>query len=92
MRNPIPGILSPGAALRLTPAPPIADTEVPLLFSKGGALAIKMTPEINGAVVLQSLSDKHVPYVLVIMERDARTTMSYIAQRVQAYFASRGTP
>lgn len=88
MRNPIPGLLPPGVGIRLTPAPPIAENEVPLLFSRGGNLAVSMTQDA-GAVVLQNLTDKHTPYVLVVMERDAHTTMGYITERIRAYFSER---
>lgn len=88
MRNPIPGMLDPRASIRLTPAPLIGDNETPVIFSPSGAASIQID-EGDGAVVLTNVTDRRVFYALLIMERDAHTTIGFLAQYARNYLASR---
>ena len=91
MRTPIPGLLQPRAGIRLTPSPPISLQEVPQLFSPGGS-GVALMAQDGGSVVIQNLTDGHVFYALVIMDRDARAGLGFIAAKVSDYLASlRGT-
>ncbi len=83
----IPGVLAPGLGVRLTPTPPIAIHEVPQLFSPQGADLVSMVQD-GSAVVLQNLSDRHIFYAVIIMDRDARAGLGFLSDRAKEYLAS----
>lgn len=87
MRTPIPGVLPPLIAARLTPSPPITPAETALLFSRNGEAeqkAIKLQPD-GDSVILTNLTDTYAPYLLVIIDREAHTTWGRLYQHVRSY-------
>lgn len=89
MRTPMPGILPPRAQVKVTPSPPIADHEKPVVVCPGrkrppGEVApVLATPVEGGAVVLENLKDSYAPYVLLIVERSAHEMAGKIYQAVR---------
>lgn len=80
MRTPIPGMLPPGAVARLTPAPPITETEIARVLSRGGEAAVSMAPD-GGSVILTNHTQHHQAYVVVVLEQQAFDSWRFLYER-----------
>lgn len=91
MRMPMPGVLTARSKIRVTPSPAIGADETALVFSKSQEQVIKLTPA-NEAVILENLTDRIIPYVLVVIPIQAEANWNRFASIIQHLFTKKEMP
>jgi|GEM_PF-4352330 len=86
-RSPLGGVLPPLARVQIIPDPPIDfAAETPIVFGATGHVSLDHDVK-TGGVTAQNHADKFVPYMILIIEKQAHDAFTQVAQLVRRKIA-----